>query len=456
MKLSSLWLTVMLVPFTALGQSTGGLPALREELAAEVAARAAGDAQLQANINTAQTSLNGEAAARQGADEALQANIMAETNARAAADNAETAARIAADAATLAAAKTYADTRPGPKGDKGDPGQSVTATALPTGDVNCPYGGSSFVGASGTTYACNGAPGLPPGIDLSRFPVRLYRAGGLIAVFSEMDGIGSETTYEELPGMPVQIQFREFARWTDIVLRRGVEVNQLALTNWLSEVRAAATGQGPDPRDSAAIEVLDEAQQVVARWTFQTGGPPGGHGAFPSAVTLALGGHESYVPIEEVTLLHDGLVRDTTFPAPPPPPGTYRFVLTVNRPGEAEQQQMVFRSGRGGGTSFTVARVVIPGLITAALQLVSYRFNDILLECGGPCPQAALAWRAQVDAGAVPLKQGTLKMLSPQGLTIAEWTLTDVLPTRIVMRASGTTRSEEIVLRVIGDALRIR
>ncbi len=78
--------------------SSGGLPALKEDLAAEVAARQAQDAQLQANINAAQTSVGTEAAARQGADEALQANIMAETNARTAADSAEAAARQAAEA----------------------------------------------------------------------------------------------------------------------------------------------------------------------------------------------------------------------------------------------------------------------------------------------------------------------------------------------------------------------
>jgi hypothetical protein len=66
---------------------------------------------------------------------------------------------------------------PGSQGDKGDPGPpgpvgpsgaqgssgadgtSVTSTNLATGDANCPSGGSAFTSASGTTYACNGAPG---------------------------------------------------------------------------------------------------------------------------------------------------------------------------------------------------------------------------------------------------------------------------------------------------------
>ena len=47
----------------------------------------------------------------------------------------------------------------GPKGDPGANGTSVTSQSLPVGDPNCANGGSSFTAASGTTYACNGAPG---------------------------------------------------------------------------------------------------------------------------------------------------------------------------------------------------------------------------------------------------------------------------------------------------------
>jgi hypothetical protein len=36
----------------------------------------------------------------------------------------------------------------------------VTATALASGDVNCPNGGSKFVSANATTYACDGKDGI--------------------------------------------------------------------------------------------------------------------------------------------------------------------------------------------------------------------------------------------------------------------------------------------------------
>jgi hypothetical protein len=52
----------------------------------------------------------------------------------------------------------------GPRGDpgtNGSNGQSVTATVLAVADPNCPFGGSQFTAANGTTYACNGADGQP-------------------------------------------------------------------------------------------------------------------------------------------------------------------------------------------------------------------------------------------------------------------------------------------------------
>ena len=38
-------------------------------------------------------------------------------------------------------------------------GVGVVSTALAPGDVNCEDGGSKFVSATATTYACNGADG---------------------------------------------------------------------------------------------------------------------------------------------------------------------------------------------------------------------------------------------------------------------------------------------------------
>jgi hypothetical protein len=47
----------------------------------------------------------------------------------------------------------------GKDGTNGTNGTSIVNTQLASGDPNCPYGGTAFTGAGGTTYACNGAPG---------------------------------------------------------------------------------------------------------------------------------------------------------------------------------------------------------------------------------------------------------------------------------------------------------
>jgi hypothetical protein len=59
----------------------------------------------------------------------------------------------------------------GPSGKDGTNGLSVTSSSEPKG-LNCKEGGSKFVGASGTTYACNGEPGpllntLPSGKSMT-------------------------------------------------------------------------------------------------------------------------------------------------------------------------------------------------------------------------------------------------------------------------------------------------
>ncbi len=87
----------LLAALTTLFSSAGGL-------AAEVAARAAGDAALNGDIGA-------EAAARAAEDGVLNAGIAAETNARAAADNAEALARSNEDAALNAAIGAEAQAR---------------------------------------------------------------------------------------------------------------------------------------------------------------------------------------------------------------------------------------------------------------------------------------------------------------------------------------------------------
>jgi len=94
------------------------------------------------------SSLPGEIARAKAAEAQLQTNI------------------TQGDAATLAAAKAYADTRPGPKGDSGPPGKDgapgapgvgATVAVEPPGE-NCVNGGAKITGGSGpAVYVCNGS-----------------------------------------------------------------------------------------------------------------------------------------------------------------------------------------------------------------------------------------------------------------------------------------------------------
>jgi hypothetical protein len=145
----------VVLPAIGLAQQTGGLPALRDEIGAEVTARIAADAKVQGNIDAEasarkvvdgqlQSGLDSEAAGRMDADTALKANIDAETTARVKGDadtlGAATGYADQGDADTLKAAKDYAASIPGPvgpvgptgpKGDKGDTGPKGDPASVP-------------------------------------------------------------------------------------------------------------------------------------------------------------------------------------------------------------------------------------------------------------------------------------------------------------------------------------
>lgn len=68
----------------------------------------------------------------------------------------------------------------GPPGDAGAPGVSVTAVQIPAGSSACPSGGTQFTAASGTTFACNGAPGVAAIVELDGG--RVVIDGGIVVI----------------------------------------------------------------------------------------------------------------------------------------------------------------------------------------------------------------------------------------------------------------------------------
>jgi hypothetical protein len=72
----------------------------------------------------------------------------------------------------------------------------VTSSALPSGDANCPNGGSRFTSASGDTFACNGADGTGSG-QLGQEAVTAFGFGSLF--------LAPTNHLTDLPGLNVTL-----------------------------------------------------------------------------------------------------------------------------------------------------------------------------------------------------------------------------------------------------------
>jgi hypothetical protein len=68
----------------------------------------------------------------------------------------------------------------GTNGKDGKDGVGVTSAAEPAG-INCANGGSKFIAANGASYACNGAPGGPPGSGLKTIAGQVAADGTVMA-----------------------------------------------------------------------------------------------------------------------------------------------------------------------------------------------------------------------------------------------------------------------------------
>ena len=135
----------------------------------------------------------------------------------------------------------------------------------------------------------------------TNFNFRVEIDGVTAGAFAEVSGLDSETeiveyrsggelnTVRKLPGL---------TRYANIVLRRGV-TDSTDLYDWRKTVI-----DGRTQRASGAIILLNESRDEVARWSFREGWPSGLKGP-----DLSAQGNE--VAIEELTIAHEGFVRET-------------------------------------------------------------------------------------------------------------------------------------------------
>ena len=88
--------------------------------------------------------------------------------------------------------------------------------------------------------------------------------------------------------------------WDDIVLRRGI-TDDKGLWDWRQKV---IDGQVGDARANGSVIMYNSAQEEVARFNFFNGWPSGWKGPDVSS-------EDQSVAIEEITITHEGLTRDT-------------------------------------------------------------------------------------------------------------------------------------------------
>lgn len=151
---------------------------------------------------------------------------------------------------------------PGPSGDAGEPGVSVTAVQLPPGSTACPSGGTQFTSASGTTVACNGAPGVAAIVQLDGG--RLVIDGG-IAVIAPPPSVVVRDANGSFIGVVVG---------QEIYVPQGCSLllsSTASLPLWSSAVGSPATIYWSAPNCTGSAFVLAASYQVLRTACFDDG-----------------------------------------------------------------------------------------------------------------------------------------------------------------------------------------
>jgi phage tail-like protein len=137
------------------------------------------------------------------------------------------------------------------------------------------------------------------------FNFQLEVSGVLTGFFTECSGVGSE--HEIIEHKVVNEKGQEIVRkipgrlkWNDVTLKRGV-TSDLELWNWRDLM---VQGKVADARKNATITMFNRQYEPVAQWHFTN--------AWPSKVSgPSFKSDDNSIGVEEVTIVHEGIYRET-------------------------------------------------------------------------------------------------------------------------------------------------
>lgn len=139
---------------------------------------------------------------------------------------------------------------------------------------------------------------------LTTFSFHVELDGVDIGAFKECSGVDSETEiieYKETTkdGKLIIRKLPGAMKWADITLKKSIDPRK-DLWDWRAEVEK---GDIDAARRNGSVVLYDSMHSEVARWNFFSGWPSKWKGA-------DLNAGENSVAVEEVTITHEGLIRE--------------------------------------------------------------------------------------------------------------------------------------------------
>lgn len=145
-----------------------------------------------------------------------------------------------------------------------------------------------------------------PQDPIRAFAFGLEIEGKMTGYFTEVSGIGSESevvehkVINESTGKSYIRKQPGRLTWGDVTLKRGV-TDEMDVWEWRQQV---VDGDVDEARTNCSIVAYAQGFEEVARWNFENAWPSKVDGPAPKA-------DSSDYLIEEITLVHEGMIRDS-------------------------------------------------------------------------------------------------------------------------------------------------